>query len=191
MLPYIAYQREMCEKCPRPILNVGCKEDPARLGTDFNATNVDCCDFDIQEGINLYSVPNFQVASILDLPFPDQSFGTIVLGDVLEHGTYDLSLVGLKECWRVLMDNGWLVCTVPQDARPKELNHAPEHLVTYPGGFTSYHHYWSDEDISRLFKEAGVEVDPTKTRRLRYVALDWSGGQGWGYGFVLKKKARS
>ena len=139
---YLRYQRDRCKDAPRPILNIGSKEDPARLGVDFGATNMDVVDFDIQEGISLYDVPNFVLGSILDIPAHDSAYATIVLGDVIEHGTYDLVLTGLRECWRVLRDDGWLVITVPQDKRPKELNHPPHQLITYPGGFTSWHHYW-------------------------------------------------
>jgi SAM-dependent methyltransferase len=172
---YIEYQREMAALAPQPMLNCGCKEDPAKLGRDFGATNLDIQDYDPQTRTNLYTVPNFVCGSVLTLTevFPKQYFGSVVLGDVLEHATFDLARRALDQCKAVLRPDGWLIITMPMDRRPKEMNHAPEHLVEYPGGFVSWHLYWPEEQIEKLLEDSGFVCDFLRRKKLRYPGLDW------------------
>jgi spore maturation protein CgeB/SAM-dependent methyltransferase len=53
----------------------------------------------------------FQVADASQLPFKDESFDTVVLGEILEHLTHPAKV--LAEAKRVLRDGGRLVVTVP------------------------------------------------------------------------------
>ena len=187
MEPYLQYQRTWCARAHGPILNCGCKEDPAHLGKDFDAVNMDVVDYDTQMRVSLYSVPNFTIGSFFDIPFPDDHFRTIVLGDILEHATVAQAREGIQECGRVLKAGGWIIITLPQDVRPPEVQHTPENLVTYPGGLTSWHRYWSDEELFGFLQTLQVtQIDRT---RLRYhPALSYQGKDCFGWGLTLEMR---
>lgn len=53
----------------------------------------------------------FQAADASQLPFADESFDTVVLGEVLEHLTHPAKVLG--EAKRVLRDGGHVIVTVP------------------------------------------------------------------------------
>lgn len=58
----------------------------------------------------------FQIADASQLPFADESFDTVVLGEVLEHLTHPTRVLG--EAKRVLRDGGHLIVTVPLGLNP-------------------------------------------------------------------------
>jgi len=60
-----------------------------------------------------YASANVRRASILALPFGAGSFDRVLCLDVLEHVQYAGQLQALRECWRVLADDGELLVTVP------------------------------------------------------------------------------
>lgn len=103
---------------PKTILDAGC-------GRGFYANNLaDLSYVDRVEAIDVKSAyinqaiknctsrkVHFQQASIFKLPFPNNSFDTIICSEILEHLTSDIqALVELK---RVLKPNGNLLITVP------------------------------------------------------------------------------
>ena len=127
MLPCHHYQRDKAEHFGGKLLTVACKEDPAKLA-DLGATNCDVNDYDPQERMSLYEVPNFVVGDAIDLPFEDHSFDTIVLGEFLEHCPHDAAVAALTEMKRVLTKSGHLLLTFPRAGRPKEVPPEP-HLL--------------------------------------------------------------
>jgi SAM-dependent methyltransferase len=96
----------------RWILDVGCG-----IGTYVRkfrqfSTHVFGIDVDaerVAEGAR--SMPNLQVAASEHLPFPDGSFDTIVLNEVIEHVTDDAATIA--ECIRVLRPGGRVVIYAP------------------------------------------------------------------------------
>jgi SAM-dependent methyltransferase len=169
----------------RPIGNFCCKEDAAQLGKTFGAVNLDVCDFDIQERVDLYSVPNFIQASVLDMPFADKHFKLVILGEFLEHCTMAAAKAALREVRRVMTDDAKLVVTVPLDPRPKHVQHAPEHLVTYVNDgdivITSWHvTVWDEPLWSSLLQDTGFE-------ELQEHHQDMDHGFCPGFGAVLQK----
>lgn len=171
----------------RPILNACCKEDSAQLGKTFGATNLDICDYDIQERVDLYTIPNFVQASVLDMPFADKAYKLVILGEFLEHCTLAAAVSALTEVRRVLADDGIVVVTVPLDPRPKDVQHAPQHLVTYvdEGGvvITSWHvTVWLSGLWKKLLDDSGFVELLEHRQELEY-------GFCKGFGTVLKKSA--
>lgn len=167
--PHHQYQRHMCQLLGGDILNVACKEDPAHLGTDFGAVNCDVNDYDPQEQLSLYDVPNFQVGDACELPFDNESFDVVVAGEFLEHCPKDAALKALSEFSRVLNKNGHIVVTYPLDARPPEHQHAPHLLVTWKHGITSWHQsVWTDELLEPLLQELRLEELGVHRRDLDY-----------------------
>src|SRR5258708_37519722 len=65
-----------------------------------------------------------QVYDASQLPFPDESFDTVVLGEIIEHLTQPERV--LREAKRVLRHGGRVIITVPYG-----LNAFPDHKRTY------------------------------------------------------------
>jgi len=100
--PCHLYQRDRARELGQPILNVACKEDPANLGGDFNATNIDIEDYDVEMRVDLYSaVRNFQKMSALHMDFPDATFAHVILGEFLEHCTEEAARRSLEETCQI------------------------------------------------------------------------------------------
>ena len=155
-------QRAFCEKeALRPILNVACKEDPARL-FEFDATNMDLLTYDPHMKCDLEKqVPNFVQGDAKNLPFDDKSYGTIVIGELFEHCIMEAAILVLNEAKRVLNDDpGARVCaTYPFDARPAEQQHAKHLLVEWSPGITSWHQtVWEDDMMRLLAAKCGFNV---------------------------------
>jgi SAM-dependent methyltransferase len=163
----------------KPVLNGASKEDPAHLGKLFDAINLDAQDFDPQERISLYDIPNFVQGSLLNIPFGDKHFGIVVLGEILEHCKWESALRILQEARRVLKNDGRVVVTVPLDDRPKEIQHPPHLLIEWEGGITSWHQQvWDDGLWATLLAQAEfVEIE---RQPLEY-------GFCKGFGAVLRK----
>jgi len=184
------WQRAGCEKAAAPILNAACKEDPAKLGRDYNAINLDIWTFDEQTNKQLSEIPNFVNGNVMDMHWDDGFFGTIVLGEFIEHCVPQAAEDALIECKRVLDDDGKLIITFPLDGRPKEVQHAARLLKVIVEGktghdITVWHQtVWEDNMINEMLERVGLKIvqrDPI--------------GYGWvlpkrdpeGWGLVLKK----
>lgn len=188
------FQKQQCARAKEigavPILNAACKEDPAHLGRDFNAVNLDITDFDPHTDVKLTDLRNFVQGNLLEASsiFGAGQFGMVVLGEFLEHCVYDAARQVLRELHKVLRDDGFIATTFPLDDRPKGKQHAEKHLiVTVPGetghDITVWHQtVWSDEMLVTLFAETSFkEVSRTP---LRY----GFGSDGGGWGLVLEKR---
>ena len=95
------------------VLNVGSKEDPARL-RELGAVNLDVKLVDEDYGRSIEDVVDV-VGDAESLPFRDKSFDTVVLGDVLEH--LDDPLRAVAEARRVARRR--VVATVPSYPDPR------------------------------------------------------------------------
>lgn len=183
MLPYITYQQKkvLQFKHLKPVLNGGCKENPANLALETGDVNFDLQDFDSQEGISLYSVPNFIQGSLLDIPLADARFGIVVVAEVLEHCSVAAAGKIFTEVHRVLRDDGVFILTFPWDKRAPEAQHAKHLLITWTEGINSWHStVWLPELFDPLVKD-GKFRELTEHREI----LDY--GHCQGVGTVLAK----
>lgn len=117
------------------ILNIGCGDDPANFG--HSATHLD---------IDFWRLPNFVHGDCHALPFPDNSFDTAILGDVLEHCTDPEKAV--REASRVASR---VIITVPEElALPSVGMHIALGLKQRADHYRQVYGYsdeMSDEDV--------------------------------------------
>ena len=96
----------------RPVLNVGCKEDPAHLKA-LNGERVINCDLTVTDSDYLTANPIDVLFDCTGVwPFDDRSAALVVMGDILEHLTVDEIARALREARRVAVR---LCVTVPRD----------------------------------------------------------------------------
>jgi ubiquinone/menaquinone biosynthesis C-methylase UbiE len=99
-----ALARQILTNCgPGRILDIGCgmgalvrallKQGADAYGVDVSSVAIDHC--------SSFMPSRFHVASVLALPFPDDSFDTLVSTDCLEHLTPEHAALALKEMHRV------------------------------------------------------------------------------------------
>jgi ubiquinone/menaquinone biosynthesis C-methylase UbiE len=169
-----------------PILNAASKEDPGQIGAKTGAINLDICTFDEQTKTELKSIPNFVHGSVLDMSelYEDGHFRTVILGEFIEHAVYGAALQAMKECYRVLSDDGVLCLTFPLDDRPAEAQHAKHLLKVWVEGETGkdvvvwHQHVWEDDELKKLFEESGfVEIH---RQQLGYGFVKGRKPEGWG-----------
>jgi SAM-dependent methyltransferase len=180
-----AFQRIACKDTPRPILNAACKEDPAGLGSLYNATNMDISTFDPATNRDLRTIPNYVQGDATDMQFKDKMFGTVVLGEILEHCVESAALKILSETKRVLQDNGVIVVSYPLDGRKKEDQHGKNLIDQHKDGPITFWHQtvWDIPAFMGLLEKVGLEV--TSQEELGYGFLL---NKPAGYGFKLRKK---
>ena len=159
-----AYQIMYCKNAKQPILNAACKEDPAKLGVTYGAINLDVWDECKQSNVKFATLPNFVQGDVCDMHmFKDGHFGTVVLGEFLEHCVVGAARRALNEVRRVLADDGTVALTFPLDPRPPEAQHAKIHLKIYVKGetghdMTVWHQtVWLDPMLASLFEDTGFK----------------------------------
>lgn len=158
------FQTEICKSVEQPILNVGCKEDPASLGKLYGATNLDILDFDTFTNTDLKRLKNFVHGSVLDVEtlFSEKQFQTCVLGEFLEHCLVEFAHEVIETLWRFLPVGGKLVLTFPLDDRAPEQQHGKHQLFVMCGTndnpqFTTYHQtVWEPKLLKELFARGWV-----------------------------------
>ena len=101
------------------------------------------------------------VASVLDLPFPDDSFEEIVFTEVLEHLPEGTEVRALRELKRVLKPNGLLVLSVPNGGLLNEildpvlwLGDDVKHLKLLNG-----HRHYKREQLRELLTFSGLRIE--------------------------------
>lgn len=150
------FQREMVEKYmdDRGVVNLASKEDPAKLGRDFGAINVDYLEYDVQTNTDLRALTNFHRADIRELPKEwENRFSVAVLGDVLEHCLDEAAEEVLTSAAAVAET---LVVTLPFDDRTPEEQHPGENLFEISDGCYSYHvRNWA-EDFDKLVESCNL-----------------------------------
>lgn len=158
MTDFHQFQIDQCKEALRPILNLGCMHDPAYLGRDFGAINADVRQHDKHTNTDLRTLPNFVHCTAFKTPFASGFFKTVVLGEFLEHCTWDAAVKVMRECFRVLVPGGTLILTFPLDDRPKEIQHEKELLVEWSTGITSWHQtVWENEIFDKLLEASGFK----------------------------------
>lgn len=122
------FQRQCVSRTIGKVLNVGCKEDPAHLKSNFGdrVINMDIRDFDHDVFYNTgekVPIPVDIIYSALNFPYPfiDNEFGLIVLGDILEDlPDNECQLDVLNESYRI----GQKLCiTTPEDTKERDWHH--------------------------------------------------------------------
>jgi SAM-dependent methyltransferase len=136
------FQRKMVRRLGGKVLNAACADDPAHLG-DIGATNLDIQTLEGHTGHDFSKCKNFVHGSVLKMPFPDESYDVVVLGEFIEHCKMEKAVEALLECRRVVKSGGHIVLTFPLDARSVDeqrgTNVWPQE---YDPGITCAHQTW-------------------------------------------------
>lgn len=145
------------------ILNVGCKEDPARISDcSLDVTNLDFRDKDVFTGTDLTKLKGFVQADFFTYN-PNRQFDSVVLGEFLEHCTPETFDLTLNKCYELLKDSGVLILTTPHDPRSKLDQHgkdenSPYYFDVVPG-VTSWHQLViTEEYLKDGLAKAGFDV---------------------------------
>jgi 2-polyprenyl-6-hydroxyphenyl methylase/3-demethylubiquinone-9 3-methyltransferase len=124
------------------ILDIGCSQGIVclLLGREgFNCIGIDCEEFAIDYALEelekeenaVRKKVEFKIGEAAHLPFEDDSFDTVILGEIIEHLNHPEKV--LKEANRVLRQDGMAIITVPFGLNPD-----PDHKRTYyPVSFLS------------------------------------------------------
>jgi len=136
------FQRKMALRVGGTLLNAACADDPAGLG-NLGAINLDVQVAEKHTGHDFSKNKNFVHGTVFDMPFPDDHFDCVVLGEFLEHCKVERAEAALTECRRVLKPGGHLVLTIPLDARSKEEQRGTDIWPDeYDQGVTCHHQTW-------------------------------------------------
>lgn len=181
---YVTFQ---IEHATAPILNIGCGINPCGWSGSH------CTHFDI----DVWDYPNFVQGDAHNLPFPDNSFATAVMGDMLEHVVDPVRV--LQEAARVAPK---VVMTTFEEWRlgkqglnikagrklyfPEgvELDHPPGLISRTSEDVISHHPHiwqWDRAYLGRILVEAGLRVLVEE----RTSPGNHEGHQMWNLCFVL------
>jgi len=98
---------------------------------------------------------NFEIQK--QIPLPDESINCLTMLAVLEHLDYPEQI--LKECWRVLKKNGYLIITVPSPIADPVLNFLAYKLKLIENKEIDDHkHYFSIKKLDEILKQTGFQV---------------------------------
>jgi hypothetical protein len=132
------------------VLNVGSKEDPARL-KELNPNTLNC---DISTWDSDYE-QHMSIDSVFDCremwPFKNDAAELVVMGDILEHLYYDEALSALKEAARVAIK---LCITVPMNANSHRLQGGAE-LWERSDGSKGHCFDWGTDNMTDVLRESG------------------------------------
>lgn len=111
-------------------------------------------------GLDLVPVPNLNIkkGNLKDIKFDDNYFKTIFCSEVLEHLDSKSLSSALKEFYRILSDNGYLICTFPYDEDLSRLTY------TCPYCDKSFHKYGHVQswhrvpEVMEMFTKHGFQV---------------------------------
>ncbi|MGC9522254.1 MAG: methyltransferase domain-containing protein [Anaerolineae bacterium] len=169
------------ERFPRPILDLGCGdgliaevlfagEPPIEVGLDPWLDQ-------LRKAPATGSYSSVHQATGDAMPYPDETFGTVLSNSVLEH-IPDLAPV-IREAARVLRPEGRLIFTVPSDAFRRLLDGYRERMAAKdPQGAEAYaaqvdawldhHRYPTPEAWRSKLERAGIKL----TRAVYYVSAE-------------------
>ncbi len=126
------------------LLDIGCGIAPLCIVAkgkypDTEVYGIDFADELIEKLKTKYTAINYSVADFYNLPFENESFGYVVMGELLEHSEEPQKLI--DEAMRVLKKGGTLAISTPNDE--KEKNHYYQQ------------HIWSftEEDMREMLKD--------------------------------------
>jgi predicted SAM-dependent methyltransferase len=148
-----SFQRECALKYEGTVLNVGCNEDPASLGTMPNVVNCDNWDH------NPTTMAKYPVDNVFDCtedvwPFEDDSVDLVIFGDIIEHFYPEELARALKEARRVARN----VCaTLPYDERIFDDGYF-EAIKELPKGAVHVFAY-KEQHLRDIFRDAGFSIN--------------------------------
>jgi SAM-dependent methyltransferase len=149
-------------------LNVGCNTDGAEIGKRHGCVNVDVLAEDYQHE-KLVKLPVHVLGDARALPFADDAFDSVVLGEILEHMTERPAVETMKEACRVIRKNGRavVVITMPHDNR-RDIpgNTEPVGRMYAPGVYAYHHTLITREELFQRMEAAGLE--PLVVGTIRY-----------------------
>lgn len=153
------------------VLNVGCGPDMAGFKS-VGGVNVDVCEVD--PGLRIKN----KVDVIADVRFlPTSLYGkydTVVLGDVLEHMSYDDGVLSLDNCRKCIKNGGQVIVTCPDDRRGlTEDVHTGNPVVAYTEGVTTFHRALPKSELEQMLKEAHLTPE-------YWEPIDYTYFEGWG-----------
>jgi len=90
---------------------------------------------------------NLRNGSVLEMPYPDQSFDTVLLISILEHLQPQEQLQAFREIWRVLKPGGQVVYGVPVE-RPLMV-----FMFRLLGTDIHQHHFSTEADVRKAAQE--------------------------------------
>jgi len=143
------FQREKVGKYNGYVLNVGCKEDPAKLSAiATNITNLDLQTYDKFTGTDVTGLRGFVKADFFHWT-PPFEYDTVVLGEFLEHCDVPAFHRTLKKCYEVTKQDGVLIVTTPFDPRPKESQYGSnaDKYFEIAEGVVSWHQLLIDDKM--------------------------------------------
>lgn len=133
-----AFQHQHLET---PAINIGANNDASDLKSRGEVVNVDCREVDPGTG---WTNKVDLLADATNIPLPDKSFRTAILGDILEHcKTQETARVMVAEAKRLAEK---VIITCPEDYRGQEIQHRNGgHFGPMPEDYTpamnSFHAY--------------------------------------------------
>ena len=128
-----------------------CKENDEIIGVDLNQIRLKRAEKNCPNA-------NFVLGNITKLGFPNNSFDIIVLHHVIEHIPDDENV--LKECYRVLKDDGYLIMGIPNEGDIMGELLRKIHKKTYKEG--EHVNFYSSESMKCLLKENGFNCIENK-----------------------------
>jgi SAM-dependent methyltransferase len=146
----------------RSILDIGCGygwfELYALDGGAQHITGIDVTDRDLQTARRHIDAPNvtFQVAGATELPFPDDSFDTVVCWEVLEHIPRDSERQAFSEIARVLRPGGTFYMSTPHASWIAR--------ITDPAWWLIGHRHYHRHDLAGFARDAGLSVELLEVR---------------------------
>ncbi len=121
-------------------------------------------------GVDICARPPFvQEGAVTNLPYKEQSFGTVFCTELLEHLTSEEARKGLIEIYRVMREKGFLIVTVPYR---EDLN---RNTITCPKCGHEFHRYchvrsYDETSITEEIKRAGFYIKLVKIYALGAMA---------------------
>jgi SAM-dependent methyltransferase len=150
---YGAFVRFAAKHAGQNILDLGCGYGAYSLALLKKGRSCVGCDVNLRYLKTAVSSGLPAVAAEGTLPFPDKSFDTVLLFEVIEHVPLIESI--LKEAFRVARKN--ILVTVP-NAEDLELLKGND--VTYAHMLSSDHvHFFNPESLAALLRSFGAEVN--------------------------------
>ena len=144
------FQRMCVANTSGIVLNIGSKEDPARL-KELNPKTLNC-DISTWDSDYKQNIPIDVVFDCREMwPFKDDAAELVVMGDILEHLYNSEALSALSEAARVANK---LCITVPMSANSHRLQGGAE-LWERPDGSRGHCTDWGIDNMTDILNEAG------------------------------------